>query len=64
LQIADGEERAITADDIVGGSIDSNEISVNVMGNLAEYKPYTYRCTVSNHLNGKTTPSEVLYQVG
>lgn len=64
LQVADGEERAITADDITGGSIDSGEIVVSVMGNLAEYKPYTYRCTVFNHLNGEATPSEVLYQVG
>ncbi len=64
FQIADGEERPVTEADIVGGDIDSNTIEVKVLGDLASFKPYTYRCTVANHLNNEMATSEVLYQVG
>lgn len=64
LQVADGEERPLTPEDVVSGSdITSNSITVISLGNVDEQKIYTYKCIVSNTLNNNVASKAVTYRL-
>lgn len=63
LQIADGEERPLVPEDIVDGDITANSITVNSLGDIDSGKIYTYKCIVTNTLNGEIAASAVTYRL-
>lgn len=63
LQVTDGEERPLTASDIVEGDLDGNSITVVSLGDIDKGLTYTYKCTVINKLNDEIAASAVTYRL-